>query len=257
MKRSWEVATLTIVLLCGATVLSYAASVGKENPELPGEYTVIGTVQEARANQLKVDIGEVQPRFLPMNPAKEKGFEKIKPGEKILVTLNEQNLIIDYHRLGESGHHHILRGKLADPLVVGHDQAVIRTEDGKTEQYAVQSQARSKLAGVSVGVEADFLLDEANQIADVVFASKEAAARAGSGAQKPPRLNAQRRVEGTVVSPLSENRIRVRTTDGKEGAYEVHQPVQEKLSKVSKGQSVVLMLDSDDKVMDVAFLPQG
>ena len=39
--------------------------------------SVIGTVVQIAADQLKVNIGEVQPRFLPLKPAPKKTFPPI------------------------------------------------------------------------------------------------------------------------------------------------------------------------------------
>src|SRR5437870_3393450 len=46
----------------------------KKESQLQGSHIVVGTIQEISGEEIKVNTGEVQPRFLPLNLAKEKGF---------------------------------------------------------------------------------------------------------------------------------------------------------------------------------------
>ncbi|MDF0674948.1 MAG: hypothetical protein P0120_11530 [Nitrospira sp.] len=48
----------------------------------------------------------------------------------------------------------------------------------------------------------------------------------------------------------------VRTNDGKEHYVEVRPFVEEKLSNLPKGKSVILLLDDENKVTDVAIPPE-
>jgi hypothetical protein len=229
---------------------------------LQGERQVIGTVEDIKSDQIRVNTGEVQPRYIPLNQAKEKGLPEIKKGDALEITVNDQNLIVDYHVVNQSGQpvkegtHQIVKGQIAQPLVIGHDQAVIRTEDGKELSFAIRSQARSKMASIPIGTEAVFLVDETNKIVDVNFSNKEAVDRAGDTFdKKSPLKGAQRRVLGTVVGPMSENQITIRTPDGKEKPYEVRSLIRDRMGKLSKGEAIVLLVDEDNKVVDVAVPP--
>ncbi|HZS11259.1 MAG TPA: hypothetical protein VFA38_03345 [Nitrospirales bacterium] len=251
---------LIVVAVMAVTLGStaYASEKGQAGggAQLQGDRTVIGTVKEVRSNEIKVDIGDIEPRFLPLKPEKEKGLPPFKPGDKIAITVNGENLLVDYHRPGEGGHHRIVKGRLADKLVIGHDQALIETADGKKQEYEVRSQVRSKMAGLKTGEEAEFLIDEANQIADVTF-SKEVAKDMSKDLERQAFKGAHRRVDVTVISPLNENKIQVRTGDGKVAAYEVRPLVKDKLTKVGKGDSITLLVDNEGKVIDVAYPPKG
>lgn len=229
---------------------------------LQGERHVMGTVEEIKSDQIRVNTGEVQPRYIPLNQAKEKGLPEIKKGDALEITLNDQNLIVDYHLVTDSGQplehgkHQVVKGQIAQPLVIGHDEAVIRTEDGKELSYLIRSQARSKMASIPVGTDAIFMVDEANKIVDVNFANKEAVSRAGEiPDKKSPLKGAQNRVLGIVVEPLAKNHITIRTPDGKEKPYEVRSLMRDKMSKLSKGETVVLLIDGENKVADVAVPP--
>lgn len=230
-----------------------------EQQLLQGSQAVLGKVEAVTSDQIKVNIGEVQPRFLPLKPAQEKGFSEIKAGDDLIIVVNEQNLIVDYHPLDHpSGSHKILRGSIADNMPIGQDRVVIKTEDGKQEAFAVRSQARSKLAAIPVGAPAVFLIDETNKISDGTFANVEAAKAAhrqpGGTGEKSNIKGANRKVDGTVVEPLHAHRITIKTGEG-ERPFEVHEVIQDRLSKLQKGESVILLVDNENKVIDVSIPP--
>ncbi|MBA3754123.1 MAG: hypothetical protein H0X01_08315, partial [Nitrospira sp.] len=127
---------------------------------LEANRSVLGKVQAVTSNQIKVDIGEVQPRFLPLKQAEQKGFPPIKEGDDLIIILNAQNLLVDYHPLdGETSAHTVIRGEITQNLPVGQDTVVIKS-GGKDQSFAIRSQARSKVAAIPVGVAAVFLIDE-------------------------------------------------------------------------------------------------
>jgi hypothetical protein len=265
MTRQPWVGIVSVVSMLAFPIASMGASQSHDSDTkaLQGQRQVMGTVEEIKSDQIRVNTGEVQPRYIPLNQAKEKGLPEIKKGDALEITVNDQNLIVDYHLVNDSGQpmeaakHQIVKGQIAQPLVIGHDEAVIRTEDGKELSYVIRSQARSKMASIPIGTEATFMIDETNKIVDVNFSNKEAVSRAGEMPdKKSPLKGAQRRVLGTVVAPMAENQITVRTPDGKEKPYEVRSLMKDKMGKLSKGETVVLLIDGDNKVVDVAIPPQ-
>ena len=225
---------------------------------LKGNRSVLGKVLAVTSDQIKVDIGEVQPRFLPLKQAKQKNFPLIHEGDDLIVVLNTENLLVDYHPIeGEASAHTIIRGEVAQNLTVGHDTVVIRS-DGKEQTYTIRSQARSKLAAIPVNTPAVFLIDETNQIADATFSSKQSVKEAHRQAiPKPPIKGAHKQIDGTVSSPLEGNHIAVRTGKGQETPYEVRDTVQSKLAGLHKGDAVILLVDTENKVIDVAIPPHA
>lgn len=228
-----------------------------EHQFLPGNRTVLGKVEAVTSDQIKIDIGEMQPRFLPLKQAKEKHFPAINPGDNLVINVNEQNLIVDYHPLEHrSGSHNIVRGTIAGNMRIGHDLVVIRRADGNEQSFKVRSQVRSKLASIPVGAPAIFLLDETNQVADATFASLSAAKDAHRNpAGKSPIKGANQQIDGTVVEPLRADRITLNTEDG-EQSFEVRDVMYERTSRFKKGESVTLLVDQDKKVVDIAVLPE-
>lgn len=220
---------------------------------LSGDRIILATVEEIRSGQARVDTGDMQHRFLPMNVRKDKNLPALKKGDRVEITVNDQNLIVDIHVAGETDHHRIIRGVLAQPLITGHGKAVIRTEDGKEESHLVRPLARSKVASVPVGAHAVFLIDEMNGIADVTYGNAEAVAEAHQLWKKKSPLKASfKRVTGFILQTLDHNIITIQTHEGHALSLEVRPLVLQKLTTVPKGNLVVLFVDDENKVTDVS-----
>ncbi|MDF0643815.1 MAG: hypothetical protein P0111_07260 [Nitrospira sp.] len=223
---------------------------------LPGDRVLLGTVEEIRGDQARIDTGELQARFIPMGVRKAKGLPELKVGDRIELTVNDQNLLVDAHVMGESSRHAVVRGQLAEALVTGHDKAVLRTAGGREESYFIRPVARSKVASVPVGVEAVFLIDEMDRIVDVTFDSRDGVHRAAELWQKKSPLKGNlAQVPGRIVRPLKDNTIVIRTGDGRERSYEVRPLIQPRVAELSTGDVAVLLVDDEHKVTDVAFEP--
>jgi hypothetical protein len=246
-------------LLSATSIVGAATKFEKTNYQLlPGDRVLLGTVEEVRSDQARIDTGEVEPRFIPMGVRKAKGLLGLKKGDRIEITVNEQNLLVDVHVLGESSHHRVVRGQLAGPLETGHDKAVIRTTNGTEESHWIRPVARSKVASVPPGVNAVFLIDELDKVVDVVFANREAVQRAEELWQKMSPLKGNlAQVVGVILRPLKNNTIVIRTEAGKEHSYEVRPLIQQRLGTLSKGDAVVLLVDEENKVTDVAIPPKN
>ena len=220
---------------------------------LSGERILLATVEETSSADVRVDTGDLQPRYLPLNVRKDKGLPELQVGDRIAITVNDQNLIVDVHLLGEIEHHRIIRGVLAQSLMTGHEQAVIRVEDGKEESYVVRPLARSKVASIPVGAHVIFLLDERHGIADATYGSAEAAAEAQQLRQKKSPLKASfKRVTGVILKILDHNTISFQAHEGSVQLLEVSPLVLDKLPTLPKGHLVVLFLDADNTVTDVS-----
>ena len=225
---------------------------------LKGNRSVLGKVLAITSDQIKVAIGEVQPRFLPLKQAQQKGFPGITEGDDLIVVLNAENLLVDYHPLeGQASAHTIIRGEIAQNLLVGQEQVVIKSA-GKELSFTIRSQVRSKVAAIPVGVAAVFLIDETNQIADVGLSGRQTGKQAERLTDSmPPIKGAHKQIDGTVTSPLRADRITVRTANGSEKPFEVRELIHSKLAALRKGDAVILLLDTENKVIDVAVPPPG
>ena len=132
---------------------------------LSGDRIVIGTVVAVRGQQIEVQYPDsLQPRYLPLDRARERGME-LKAGDAVRMVFNEQQILVDFHPLGKTqGKHHILSGTVAEQMKVGQERVVIERESGGSATFAVRPLIRSKVAALPISVPAVFLLDESNQV---------------------------------------------------------------------------------------------
>jgi hypothetical protein len=254
----WRLMVLTVCLIGTVPVGEAASEVAGTDPQLiSGDRVLLGTVEEVRSDQAKITMSEGQPRYLPMNVRKDKGLPELKKGDLVEITINDQNLLVDVHKAGEASHHRVVRGQLAEPMPTGHDKAVIRTTEGKEESHLIRPVAKSKVASIPVGADAIFLIDELDKIVDVTMGSAESVHRAAElGQQKSPLKGNLGQVSGVILKPLKDNTIVIRTEDGKEHSYQVRPLIQPRLATLSTGNAVVLLVDEENKVADVAFQPK-
>lgn len=253
----WRVAVFTLgVISVAAVAVTTTEAAGTDSQHLSGEQVLLGTVVEVRSDQARIDTGQGQPRFVPMNVRRDKGLPDLKKGDLVEITVNDQNLLVDVHIAGESNDHHVVQGQLAGPLDTGHDKAVIRTSDGQEQSHLVRPVARSKVASIPVGADVFFLIDELDKIVDVTFGNKEAVHHSAELSQKMSPLKGNlNQVPGVILKPLVNNTIVIRTQDGKERSYEVRPLIQPRLGTLAKGDAAVLLVDDESKVTDVAFEP--
>jgi len=253
----WRLAVLSVWFIGAVSVADAASELAGTDPQLlSGDRVLLGTVEEIRSDQAKIDTGEGQPRYIPMNVRKDKGLPELKIGDLVEITVNDQNLLVDVHKAGEASHHRVVRGQLAGPMPTGHDKAMIRTADGKEESHLIRPVAKSKVASIPVGADAIFLIDELDKIVDVTMASVESVHWAAElGQQKSPLKSNLTQIVGVVLKPLADNAISIRTEDGEEHSYQVHPLIQARLATLSKGAAAVLLVDDENKVTDGAFVP--
>lgn len=221
----------------------------------PGHRIVTGTVESVIGDLVKVNTGELLPRFLPAKEASDKGLPPLKTGDQIRLAVNDHNLVVDYHLIGQNVWHRIIRGRLAQPLPVGQEWAVIRTDRGTEEAFSVRPLARSKVSAIPVNAPAVFLADEANKIIDAAFGDETALQQQTGEWKKSPPKAPYRRIEGTLVR--SPGWVIIRTPDGKDHAYQVRPYIQDKLLRSPEGGSIILMVDDENKVSDLAVMNKG
>jgi hypothetical protein len=214
---------------------------------LPGNRLVTGRIISIRGNQMEIDIGNVEPFYVPVRPAKVKG-QTFEVGQPIIVTLNDHNAVVDYHHPNERSDHQVVRGKLSTPLTVGLDKAVIETAEG-TKTFMVTDRAKGKLTAIPVGAEALFLADESGNLVDAQLASTEAVRESGLN-NKARIKGAHQQVRATFKGKDGEDRLKI-TEQGKDREVPFRAPL-EKLDRLKPGQDVVLLMDDQGYVLEIA-----
>jgi hypothetical protein len=80
----------------------------------PGHRMLRGIVESVSGGGVKVKTGELVSRFLSEKEALENGM-LLKNGDEIQLVVNDHNLVLDYHLMGQEVWHRIIRGGLAQP----------------------------------------------------------------------------------------------------------------------------------------------
>ena len=97
-------------------------------------------------------LGKSCRALFPIEVREAKGLPDLEIGDGVEITVNDQNLLVDVHLIGEASHHRVVEGQLIQSLVTRPDRAVLRTTGGKEESHAIRPVARSKMVTVPVGV---------------------------------------------------------------------------------------------------------
>jgi hypothetical protein len=134
---------------------------------------LLGTVEEVTGDGVRIETGEAEPRFVPREV-----LPALAKGDRVEMTLNDHNDLVNVHKLGEDAHYHVVQGRLAESRGIDLESVVIRRPDGHEETHGVRPVARSKVASIPVGVDAVFLIDERNRVVDLAFGSSDALRRA-------------------------------------------------------------------------------
>ena len=215
--------------------------------QLAGDRLVTGRIMSIRGNQIEIDIGTVEPLYVPLRPARVKG-QTFEVGQPIIVTMNDHNAVVDYHHPNERSDHQVIRGKLTTPLTVGLNKAVIETSQG-TKTFMVTERAKGKLTTIPVGVEAFFLADETGKLVDAQLAGGDAV-RESAHNNKARIKGAHEQVRATFKGKGSEDTLKI-AEQGKEREVPFRPPLQ-KLDHLKPGQDVVLLMDEQGYVLEIA-----
>jgi len=185
MKRSWNPRTLVILFILSALAfvplsssIAHVESGQKSQVErgllLPGERIILGTVEHVKSGVMQVNIGHLEPLFLSLQSAAEKGMTSIQRGDQLKIVVSDQNQFVDFHKADFPGWDRALKGHLLQPLMGDHKWAVIQTEQGKNETYEIDEEARHTVMNIPVEVPAVFLLNKDNILIDATFGDEGA-----------------------------------------------------------------------------------
>jgi len=221
---------------------------------LPGHRIITGSVEGIAGDQAKVnsgDTGEISPRYLSLERAREKGFT-LKDNDKVEIVVNAKNHVVDYHLLNkedEKSHHKVIKGFLDQPLPVGQEHAMIKLEDGTVKAFPVRPLARSEVAAIPFDTEGLFLIDESNKIASATLTKDVVAERDWARSAK---ISAYRQVQGIVQENPTEEKLTIQK-DEQMLEFPVWNFLKDDVSELSKGMEITLLVDRNDKVVDITY----
>ena len=177
----WLVKSLCIAF--SYLLLSAGMAAGTEIPVeeaeilrlLTGQRMILGIVEEIRSQEVRVNIGDVMPRFLSLKQAEDKYQLPPRVGELLVLVINDQNNVIEYHPYGEDRWHYLMHGKLLKTLPEGQTWALIQDSNGKVIMTPIDEDAREKITALPLGKDATFLMDASYSIIDVSWDSDKTA----------------------------------------------------------------------------------
>jgi len=135
---------------------------------------VVGQHSEVRAVVEKIESGviflkvpdQLQPRTLSLTKMERLGQEDLKPGDDVSLVIDENNVIIDAHKVSTPGHgHRVLKGRLEEAEASG--KKIVLSTAGGRKALEVDPAAVSKVAGLKKGAQLKVEVDEANMVIDV------------------------------------------------------------------------------------------
>jgi hypothetical protein len=176
---------------------------------LPDDRLVVGVVEEVRDHEVKVNTGELMPRFLSLKEGRQNQGRPLIKGDLLEIWVNNQDLVVGYHPLDTFGWHRIIRGTLVQPLAVDQEWAVIKPARSKEEAFAIRPLAKSKVAALPIGEVSLFLIDKTNKIVDATFGSEQALRQAIRGWQGSPPTGVDREIRGTFVESRPSNQVTI------------------------------------------------
>ena len=251
LLKRWVQQGSPVLLLFGVVLCDVTGANG-EMVLLPADRIILATVAEVAGDQVKVYTAEVMPRYLSVKQAQEKGFWPLHKGDRLQIVVNDQNMVLGYHHVGDMGLHQIIHGRLSQPLMVGQEWAAIQPEGKDEQMYRVRALVRSKLAGIPIGLPAVFLIDETNQIMDTAFGSEEALRAAANGWQGSSPKSVNRQLAGTIVKAMGNGEMTIRTEHGLDLTVEIRSFLHSKVEHLPIGETIILLLDDEDKIADIA-----
>ena len=229
---------------------------------LPTHRIVTGVVEEVTKDHAKVDHdkpGKMRERYLELKRAKEKGFT-LKPGDRVEIVVNEKNHVVDYHLEdgASKSDHRVIKGKLAQPMNVGQEHAILTTEDGKEESFPVLPHARSEVAAIPLDTEGLFLIDETNKITSAALMKDvKSEDERKLGWIRTPAKGVYHHVNGIVQqSKPDEQTLTIQTNHNETVTLPVWDYLKEDMAKLSEDQHVTVLVDHKDRIVNIAFPPE-
>lgn len=166
MRRNW---CYSIVLTC-INILFLVVGVSAHEADQAGprthkELTTVVTSIQSGLIFLEPAAG-LQHRAVSLKKAERMGLDSAQAGDRVTLTVDENNILLDIHKTGMApAGHSLITGKLgyADPF---WGVLELSTAEG-TKSFAIDSLAGSKLSMLKEGNPVRIELDEDNMVIDI------------------------------------------------------------------------------------------
>lgn len=249
MRMRWSV-LMTVMLLagCGSSAKLISGLSIEELKPVPGILAsaklLKGTIRGITGDRVEVDTGERAPRYLSLEAGGDEA-RGLQVGGAVEIMVNNHDEIVAYQRPAETPPTKIFRGSLGKPFNPQKERVTIRLDTGRDVGFYARTVAMDKLAALEVGETADFAVDRAYLLVDVLSQGKPRELGVGSSLPAP-----QRRLEGAFVT-IGDGRMRLRMKIDDIQSFPVRPLLQPAIEQLDPNESVSIYLDGQGQVIDM------
>ncbi|HQR16390.1 MAG TPA: hypothetical protein PKW52_04545 [Nitrospira sp.] len=203
-----------------------------------------GTIRSITGDRVEVDTGERAPRYLSLEAGGDEA-RGLQVGGAVEIMVNDRDDIVAYQRPAETPPTKVFRGSLGKVFNPEKERVTIRLDTGRDVGFYARSVAMEKLAALEVGETADFAVDRAYLLVDVLSLGKPRDFGVGSSLPAP-----QRRVEGAFVT-IGDGRMRLRMKIDDIQSFPVRPLLQPAIEQLTPNEAVAIYLDGQGQVIDM------
>ena len=249
MRMRWSV-LMTVMLLagCGSSAKLISGLSIEELKPVPGILAsaklLKGTIRGITGDRVEVETGERAPRYLSLEAGGDEA-RGLQVGGAVEIMVNNHDEIVAYQRPAETPPTKIFRGSLGKPFNPQKERVTIRLDTGRDVGFYARTVAMDKLADLEVGETADFAVDRAYLLVDVLSQGKPRELGVGSSLPAP-----QRRLEGAFVT-IGDGRMRLRMKIDDIQSFPVRPLLQPAIEQLDPNESVSIYLDGQGQVIDM------
>lgn len=205
---------------------------------------VKGTIRGMTGDRVEVATGERTPRYLSLEAGGDEA-RGLQVGGAVEVMVNDRDDIVAYQRPADTPPTKVFRGSLGKVFNPEKEHVTIRLDTGRDVGFYARAVAMEKLAALEVGEAADFAVDRAYLLVDVLSLGKPRDLTFGSSTRAP-----QRRVEGAFVT-IGDGRMRLRMKLDDIQSFPVRPLLQPAIEQLDPNESVSIFLDAQGHVIDM------
>ena len=249
MRMRWSVLMAVMVLAgCGSSAKLISGLSIEELKPVPGILAsaklLKGTIRGITGDRVEVETGERAPRYLSLEAGGDEA-RGLQVGGAVEIMVNNHNEIVAYQRPADTPPTKIFRGSLGKPFNPQKERVTIRLDTGRDVGFYARTVAMDKLAALEVGETADFAVDRAYLLVDVLSQGKPRELGVGSLLPAP-----QRRLEGAFVT-IGDGRMRLRMKIDDIQSFPVRPLLQPAIEQLDPNESVSIYLDGQGQVIDM------
>ncbi len=203
-----------------------------------------GTIHGIMGDRVEVETGERTPRYLSLEAGGDEA-RGLQVGQAVEIMVNDHDEIVAYQRPADTPPTKVFRGSLGRAFNPQKERVTIRLDSGRDVGFYARAVAMDKLAALEVGETADFAVDRAYLLVDVLSQGKPRELGVGASPGAP-----QRRVDGAFVT-IGDGRMRLRMKLDDIQSFPVRPLLQPAIEQLDPNEGISIFLDAQGHVIDM------